>query len=93
MTDKPTDKPESLLSFPCDFPIKIFGLTDNAFEAEALAIIRRHVPDFKDTNLASRPSQNGKYIALSVTVHVDTKAQLDSIYQELSKSPLIIMVL
>lgn len=93
MTDKPTDKPESLLTFPCDFPIKIFGLTDSPFETEALSIIRRYVPDFKDTALSSRPSQNGKYIALSVTVQVDSKAQLDSIYQELSRSPHIIMVL
>lgn len=93
MTDKPKDQPETLLTFPCDFPIKIFGLTDSPFEAEALAIIRRHVPGFTDTTLSSRPSQNGKYIALSVIVHVDSKAQLDSIYEELSKSPLIIMVL
>lgn len=84
---------DTLLTFPCDFIIKIFGKADSSFEATALSIIRRHVPSFANTALSSRPSENGKYIALSVTVHVDSKSQLDSIYQELSSSPDIIMVL
>ncbi len=93
MTDKPTDPNDTLMTFPCDFPLKIFGLANVDFEAAALSIIRKHVPSFSDTALTSRPSENGKYMAISVTIHVDSKAQLDSIYQELSSSPNIIMVL
>lgn len=93
MTDEPTNENESLLKFPCDFPIKIFGLSDSQFESTALNIIQKYIPGFRGTDFKARPSENNKYMALSVTVHVDSKEQLDSIYRELSGSPDILMVL
>lgn len=89
----PSNPNDTLLTFPCDFTIKVFGLANADFEATALSIVRQQVPSFSDTVLTSRLSENGKYLALSITVHVDSKAQLDSIYQALSKAPNIIMVL
>jgi putative lipoic acid-binding regulatory protein len=90
MTDKPT---ESLLTFPCDFPIKIFGLASEEFEATVFGILHKHTPNIDDRLIESRPSANGKYKAITVTIHIESKEQLDRIYQDLSSSPLVLMAL
>lgn len=91
MTDIPPE--ESLLKFPCDFTLKIFGLGSDEFEAAVLSIIHQHVPQFADSALSSRPSKNGKYLALNITVHVESREQLDNIYKDLSSSPHVLMAL
>lgn len=94
MNDIPMTPPEeSLLKFPCDFTIKVFGLKSDEFEAAVLVIIHKHAPNLSGRAIESRPSQQGKYCALSITIHVDSKEQLDNIYRELSASPQVIMVL
>lgn len=92
MSDKPK-QPETLLKFPCDFTLKVFGLANDEFEAAALGIIHKHAPNLSGRAIESRPSGNGKYLALSITIAVDSKEQLDNIYKELSASPNVIMVL
>lgn len=93
MTNEKNSLTASLLKFPCDFTIKIFGMASDDFEATVLTIVHKHVPSFSDRTIQSRPSENGKYRALSITVHVNSKQQLDDIYRELSASPHILMAL
>lgn len=93
MTDKPTQPEESLLKFPCDFPIKVFGLDSEEFEVEVLMIVHKFAPSFSDRAIQSRPSEKGKYKALSLTIHIESKEQLDNIYKALSASPHVIMAL
>lgn len=84
---------ETLLTFPCDFTIKVFGTTSEKFEATVISIIRKHVPHFSEGAIQLRPSANGKYSAMSITIHAESKAQLDNIYQDLSSSSDVIMAL
>lgn len=93
MTEKPTPPEESLLKFPCDFTIKVFGLGSDEFESEVLMLVHKHVSNLSDRAIQSRPSQKGKYRALSITIHVESKEQLDRIYQDLSSSPHVIMAI
>lgn len=92
MTDenKPT---ESLLTFPSDFTIKVFGLATDEFEATVFGIIHKHVSNLSDRAIHSRLSENGKYKSLSITVHAESKEQLDQIYRELSSNPQVLMAL
>jgi putative lipoic acid-binding regulatory protein len=84
---------ETLLTFPCDFTIKVFGSGSEEFEAAVLMILHKHIPHFSDRAIQSRKSESGKYCALSITIHVDSKQQLDDLYRELSASPQVMMVL
>ena len=86
------DKP-SLLQFPCEFPIKVFGRNQDGLDALVLAIVRSHAPDIAENAVSSRLSGGSKYTALTVTVNAQSQAQLDSIYLELSACPEIIMAL
>lgn len=93
MTDNINDQNESLLKFPCDFTIKVFGLGSDEFEAEVLMIIHRHVPNLSNRAIQSRPSESGKYRALSIVVYVESREQLDNLYRELSSSKHVLMAL
>lgn len=87
------EQPESLLKFPCDFVIKVFGNNNDEFEITVITIIRKHCEEVSETAFTTRPSKDGKYLALSATVHIDSKEQLDDIYRELSSNPNVLMVL
>lgn len=93
MSEPPKSNSETLLKFPCDFTLKIFGKATAEFETAVSAIVQHHIKHNASPAITSRLSENGKYLALSVTVHVDSKSQLDKIYQELSAHPLVLMAI
>lgn len=93
MNDNEIPPSESLLKFPCDFTIKVIGTKSDEFESTVLMIIHKHVPNLSNRAIQARPSENGKYLALSITVHIESKDLLDDIYRELSSSPLVLMAL
>lgn len=87
------DNQGAVLNFPCEFVIKVFGLATNEFETAAIHIVRCHVRDMREDAMRVRPSKDGKYLALSFTVHVNNQEQLDAIYQELTANPHVLMAL
>jgi putative lipoic acid-binding regulatory protein len=94
MTNEDTNNhTQSLLQFPCDFVIKIFGAASDEFEMQALTIIRHHIKDIREDAIKSRLSKDNKYLALTITLYVESREQLDVLYKELSANPQILMVL
>jgi putative lipoic acid-binding regulatory protein len=88
-----TDSPESLLKFPCEFPIKAMGPSRADFEALVAGIVRRHAPNMGEGAVVSRPSKGGKYLAVTVTIRAESKAQLDAIYRDLTACPDVLVAL
>ena len=84
---------ETLLEFPCDFPIKVMGKNHVDFEITVMAILNKHVPNLAEGAFQSRPSSGGKYISITVTIQAESKDQLDNIYRELSGHELVLMAL
>ena len=84
---------ESLLAFPCDFPIKIMGQTQPGFAQSVLAVVTRHAPDFDAATMEMRNSREGKYLSLTVTIRAVSREQLDALYRELCDHPMVKMVL
>lgn len=87
------DNSESPFQFPCEFLIKVFGNTSDQFELEVLTIIRKHVEDLTEDALRVRPSKDGKYLAITVKINAQSKAQLDDIYRDLSANPHVLMAM
>jgi putative lipoic acid-binding regulatory protein len=85
--------PPSALVFPTDFPIKIMGLNRLEFEPEIVGIVRKHAPDLDDNTVEVRQSRGGNYLSLTVTIRAHSRAQLDGLYLELTKHPLVKVVL
>ena len=84
---------ESLLQFPCDFPIKAMGPGGSDFRALVVERVRRHAPDLDEARVRTRDSRAGRYQSVTVTVLARDRAQLDAIYQDLSGHPQIKLVL
>ncbi|MBA2710454.1 MAG: DUF493 domain-containing protein [Tatlockia sp.] len=88
MTDK-----ETLIQFPCHFPIKIIGKNSKDFADDIKAITLQHFPDTADSAIVCQESQKGNYLSITVTIFVHTQDALDELYGELTKHPDIKMVL
>ncbi|PKO63565.1 MAG: hypothetical protein CVU22_27310 [Betaproteobacteria bacterium HGW-Betaproteobacteria-16] len=84
---------ETLVEFPCDFPIKVMGETRDEFAQTIIDVIRIHDSDFDATKVEMRASSAGKYLSLTCTVYVTSKPQLDDIYRALTAHPMVKFVL
>ncbi|RLL52238.1 DUF493 domain-containing protein [Mariprofundus sp. EBB-1] len=84
---------ETLLEFPCQFPIKAMGTNHKYFENDVVMIVRKHTPNLGEGAVTSKPSRTGKYLAVTVTITATSKAQIDAIYQTLHAHPDVKMVL
>jgi putative lipoic acid-binding regulatory protein len=84
---------DSLLQFPCEFPIKIMGQRQDGFAQAVLEVVLRHAPDFDAAAMEMRPSAKGNYISFTCTIRAVSRAQLDALYGELSAHPLVKVVL
>ena len=93
MEKRDTPPRETLLTFPCVFPIKVMGRREDGFAQSISEIVRRHAEDFHPGTLEMRTSRNGRYLSLTATINARSKAQLDALYSELTKHPMVMMVL
>jgi Uncharacterized conserved protein len=84
---------ETLLEFPCDFPIKIMGKTQEGFAEAMVEIVVRHAPDFDAATVEMRASSGGNYLSLTCTVRATSKEQLDALYREITGHPMVSMAL
>ncbi len=82
-----------LLTFPCDFPIKVMGLRSDDFAQTVVAIVLRHAPDFRPETVEMRASGRGNYLSVTCTVQAQSRAQLDGLYRALTAHPAVKMVL
>ena len=86
--------PASLIDFPCEFPVKVFGLPHADFLQAVCNIMLQNDPTFKAaTDITTRNSKTAKYVSLTCTVMATSRSQLDAIYQALTDHPLVAMAL
>lgn len=88
-----SEQRESLLEFPCDFPIKIMGKASEDFTEVVLEIVRPHVPDLAHARLAHNASKGGRYTAITLTIRATSQAQLDAIYYALTAHERVLVAL
>ena len=86
-------QPDSLLTFPCVFPMKVMGRREDGFAQVVSDIVLKHAPDFHPETIEMRSSKQGRYLSLTVTIQAKSREQLDALYSELSDHPAVIMVL
>jgi len=87
------NKEETLFEFPCEFPLKVMGRHDAEFEDHVMAIVARHVDEVEILESKSRPSKNGNFLSVTMTIQAQSKQQLDRLYIELNASDAVLMTL
>jgi len=88
-----TDTEETLLEFPCQFPLKVMGRSGDDFEAAVLTIVHKHVTNLGEGAVRARNSGKGKFTSLTITFEAQSKAQVDALYHELHAHELVLMLL
>ena len=95
MTNKctPPDIEESLIDFPCDFPVKVMGAANPEFHSAIAKIASKHDSEFNNDETTSNVSKTGKYVSLTLNIHAKDKPQLDALYLELTSNELVLWAL
>lgn len=93
LPEEPEILQETLIEFPCDFPIKVMGETHADFSREMIKAIQSVIASFDASQIEMRGSSGGKYISLTCTVYVTSKLQLDDVYRALTAHPMVKFVL
>lgn len=84
---------DSLMEFPCAFPIKAMGRNAEAFESVVSEIVFRHARLFSGHEVRSRPSGAGNFVSVTITVEAESRDQLDRIYRDLTACEQVLMAL
>ena len=84
---------ESLIEYPCDFPIKVLGRTQAGFAQAVLGIVQKHAPDFDGATMQMKTSRQGKYLSVTCVIRATSRAQLEDLYRALCDHPMVVMVL
>jgi putative lipoic acid-binding regulatory protein len=82
-----------LLEFPCTIAIKAMGKSTPDFDAHVTTLVLKHISNLGEGAVKTRPSKNGNFISVTVTVTADNREQLDNIYQELTDDSQVLMAL
>jgi putative lipoic acid-binding regulatory protein len=84
---------ETLLKFPCEFPIKVMGRSGINLRDRVIEIVSRHAGQFSTRALTIRTSRNGNYVSVTAVVPATSQRQLDDIYRELSACESVLIAL
>lgn len=88
-----TSTRQSLLEFPCSFPLKVIGKNVDAFELDVMGIMLKYLPDSTPTHCTRRLSAGQKYLALTLSFMAESQEQIDAIYQDLNRLELVLYTL
>lgn len=83
----------SLLEFPCRFPIKAMGRRSAEFERIVSDIIFTHAQLMSGESIRVTPSKAGNFISVTAVIEAESQRQLDNIYQSLTNCKLVLMAL
>lgn len=84
---------ESVIDFPCSFPIKMMGRDTPEFRATARALVEKHAGALDDSAIQAAQSRNGNFVSVTITITATSQEQLDAIYEDVSSHEDVLMAL
>lgn len=69
------------------------GRADANIEQTVWGIITRHAPNTDTRDVQVRPSRNGRFLSVTVTIIAESRTQLDAMYAELQSHQAILAAL
>lgn len=87
-----------LIEYPCDYQFKamvrVSGLEDGQTAVETLREhVLRQVRVVELLEVTTNASRSGRFESVSITVRLQARSQLESIYQILAEHPQVVMTL
>jgi putative lipoic acid-binding regulatory protein len=84
---------ETVIEFPCEFPIKMMGRDTAEFRETMRAIVEKHAGELDDSRVQAAVSRNGSFVSVTITITATSQQQLDEIYREVSARDDVLMAL
>ena len=84
---------ESVIEFPCEFPIKMMGRDTPAFRSTARALVEKHAGKVANDAVREAQSRKGNFVSITVTITATSQQQLDAIYQDVTDHEDVLMAL
>jgi putative lipoic acid-binding regulatory protein len=84
---------DSLIAYPCAFPIKVMGAQVDGFVPALTQVARAFDPKFDASTIELRQSRGGRYLGVTLTITATSREQLDELYRTLSTHPMVKVVL
>jgi putative lipoic acid-binding regulatory protein len=84
---------ESIIEFPCEFPIKMMGRDSPEFRVIARSLVEHHVGPIAEEAIQVNLSAKGNFVSITVTVTATSQQQLDDIYRDVSGHDDVLMAL
>ncbi len=89
----PIPPEQSLIEYPCRFPIKVMGANVEGFVSALTHVAKSFDPGFDASTIELRPSKAGNYLGVTLSVYVTSREQLDELYRTLTTHPMVKVVL
>jgi putative lipoic acid-binding regulatory protein len=86
--EAPTER-DSLIDYPCDFPVKVIGRHHPEFLDTMVRLAQSVDPEFGAHRVELRASTTEKYLSITLIVRATSRAQLDSLYLALTGHPMV----
>ncbi|MDP1654569.1 MAG: DUF493 family protein [Hylemonella sp.] len=84
---------DTLIEYPCRFPIKVMGDKVDGFVHTVTTIAHAFDPVFDASTIELRESKGGNYLGITITITATSRDQLDELYRTLSTHPMVKVVL
>ena len=84
-----TELNEDVFKFPCDYPIKVFGINQPDLVNTISTIVESHVGKLHSNQISLKNSSKGKYVSVTIRIIATSRKQLDSINEDLQDCPLV----
>ena len=82
-----------LLSFPCDYPIKVMLRAGAELRAHVDAVMARHVDATVIALATERPSAQGNFLGVTYTIRARDAEHIAALFADLKDIPGVLMVL
>jgi putative lipoic acid-binding regulatory protein len=81
------------IKFPALYPIKVVGTATEDFRDYVVAVMERHAGALLEEHIDVKPSSNGRFLSVRVTIMATGPDQLQTIFEELKASGRVHIVL
>jgi len=82
-----------LLSFPCDYPIKVMVRAEEGVRAHIDAILERHAGPLDLSSVTERASAQQHFLSLTYVIRATGEPQIAELFAALKGCPQVLMVL
>jgi putative lipoic acid-binding regulatory protein len=80
---------DSLIDYPCDFPVKVIGQNHPEFVETMVRLAQGFDSEFGPHKVELRTSKTEKYLGITLIVRATSRAQLDGLYLALTGHPMV----